>query len=277
MRDPLIERVPGGRPRRPSWRVIALIVAALCLVACASPPAGERPAFDFQRETFTFANELVWEYEIVGDRGTQSGSARAEEVEFGQRCPLIVRSARQFHYAARFEPGLPRLDGKDYRELVKRVMDSDPRREILSPEPVVIPGYESLRSFSSDHEPLLMDAIGGRLQSYFQRGNWRMIFPFSTRHQKKVSDQLVEAISQGRLPIVRLVQFPKITINHSLMIFDAEESPREIRFATYDPNDVERPLPLVYDRSERRFSFPKTDYFAGGPVNVYEIYNSLLY
>ena len=104
-----------------------------------------------------------------------------------------------------------------------------------------------------------------------------MIFPFPPRHQKKVSDQLVEAISQGRLPIVRLVRFPKITINHSLMIFDAEQSPREIRFTTYDPNDAEHPVHLVYNRAVRRFSFPKTDYFAGGLVNVYEIYNTLLY
>lgn len=257
--------------------VVALVIAALHLIACASPPAGDQRGFDFERETFAFANELVWEYEIDGDRGTQTGSAREEKVEFGQRCPLMVRSARQFHYAARFEPGLPRVDGEDYRELVKRVMDSDPRREIPSPAPVVIPGYESLRSFSSDHEPLLKDAIGGRLQSHLQRGNWRMIFPFPPLHQKRVSDQLVEAISQGRLPIVRLVRFPKITINHSLMIFDAEESPREIRFATYDPNNVEYPLSLVYDRAERRFRLPRTDYFAGGPVNVYEIYNSLLY
>jgi hypothetical protein len=226
--------------------VVALVIAALHLIACASLPAGEQRGFDFERETFAFANDLIWEYEIDGDRGTQTGSAREEKVEFGQRCPLMVRSARQFHYAARFEPGLPRVDGEDYRELVKRVMESDPRREIPS-------------------------------LAHLQRGNWRMIFPFPPRHQKQVSDQLVEAISQGRLPIVRLVQFPKITINHSLMIFDAEESPREIRFATYDPNNVEYPLPLVFDRSERRFRLPRTDYFAGGPVNVYEIYNSFLY
>jgi hypothetical protein len=62
-----------------------------------------------------------------------------------------------------------------------------------------------------------------------------------------------------------------------VLVFHAEPTPSEIRFHAYDPNDVERPVVLVFDRASASFRFPGTAYFAGGPVNVYEIFTGVFF
>jgi hypothetical protein len=81
----------------------------------------------------------------------------------------------------------------------------------------------------------------------------------------------------GHPPIVHIVNFPRITINHSVVIFDVESGPTEIRFDAYDPNDNEQPGLLVFDRATATFRFSSTDYFAGGTVKAYEIYDGLFF
>jgi hypothetical protein len=73
------------------------------------------------------------------------------------------------------------------------------------------------------------------------------------------------------------VRFPKITINHAILVFGAEEKEDQIQFACYDPNDPSEPALLTFDRQEQRFSFPRNTYFKGGQVNVYQIYKSWNY
>ena len=51
-------------------------------------------------------------------------------------------------------------------------------------------GVADLRAFSQAHERLLKDECGSTLESYFQRGHWRMIMPFSRRNQQGFADKL---------------------------------------------------------------------------------------
>jgi hypothetical protein len=136
---------------------------------------------------------------------------------------------------------------------------------------IEIPGYPDLRSFSRAHEQLLKDNCGGAWHSYFQRGHWRIVFPFSRHEQERMSEQLLEHLAKNRLLIIHVVRFPALTINHALLLFDAKESEQEIQFMTYDPNNPEEPRIITYNREQRTFSMAPNDYFPGGRVDVYEV------
>jgi hypothetical protein len=84
--------------------------------------------------------------------------------------------------------------------------------------------------------------------------------------------KLQKSLLEGRLPIVHVVTFPSLTINHVVMLLGSAEANGKIEFRCYDPNICEAPITLTFDRTQRRFIFPRTHYFPGGPVNAYEIY-----
>jgi hypothetical protein len=87
-----------------------------------------------------------------------------------------------------------------------------------------------------------------------------------------MSEQLLADLKENRPPVVHLVRFPQLTINHAVVLFDATESEKEIRFTAYDPNNPKIPVPLTYNRASRTFEFPANDYYPGGRVDVYEVY-----
>jgi len=165
----------------------------------------------------------------------------------------------------------------EYRRRVRVVVGRDPARDQPSEERTVIPGYPNLHAFSRDHESLLKEVCGGSWQSYFQRGHWRMIFPFSKRHQTKVTERLMRELDANRPPVVHLVRFPSLKINHAMMIFGYQKEKEVIRFDAYDPNSPDHSEPLTFDRATRVFHLPHTEYFLGGIVDVYPIYDSWVY
>jgi hypothetical protein len=248
---------------------------ALSLLVLSALPG--HAAFRFPEDAFAFANQTIWEWGLDPRTGTAGWSRREPAPDFALRCGNMARAARQFSVHARFDPAAPRGEPEAYRGLVREVMARDPRRMTPSADPVVIPGYADLRGFSADHEALLKDALRGPWRSYVQRGNWRMIFPFTARHQRRVAERLVASLARGETPIVHVLRYPRLTLNHMLLVFAAAETPGEVRFSAYDPNEAERPLVITYDRGARVFSYPQTRYFGGGPVRVYEIFDGLLY
>ena len=78
-------------------------------------------------------------------------------------------------------------------------------------------------------------------------------------------------------PIVHLFRFPRLTINHAVLLFAYEKSSSGIRFQAYDPNQPDDPVELFYESATRTFFFPRTIYFAGGRVDAYQIYDGLCY
>jgi hypothetical protein len=97
-----------------------------------------------------------------------------------------------------------------------------------------------------------------------------MVAPFTRGGQARTAAQLETAIA--RLPIVHVVTFPHVTINHVLLIFGVSATASGLEFRCYDPNICEKPILLRYDRASRTFIYPRTHYFQGGKVNVYEVY-----
>lgn len=255
--------------------MLVVLVAAGC--AHRSPPVGTPPRpFRFPADAFAFPNDTAWEYDVDAD-GDMSWRTRDPVPDFILRCGNMVAAARNFHLHARFAPDAPRADDATYAALMREVIGRDPRRLTPSPDPVVIPGYADLRTFSTAHEAAMKAALQGPWRSYLQRGNWRMIFPFTIAHQRREAEAMVAAVRSGLTPIVHIVVFPRLTLNHLLLVYAVDETPAEIRFHTYDPNIAGAPLVLRWDRGDRVFHYPRTDYFVGGPVRGYVVYDGPLY
>ena len=262
--------------RQVRFATVAFALMTL-LAGCATATlerASQPRAFDFEKDTFAYPNELVWEY-FFDTNGKWKNRRREPKPDYSHHCFVVARSAKQFFQQAQFAPEKPLADDVTYRNLIRQVVSkSDSRPEGAK---VVIPGYANLHEFSEAEEILLKEECGGAWRSYFQRGHWRIMLPFSRRHQKATSKALIESITRNHLAVVHLIRFPQLTINHAIVLFDFRDTGQGIEFSVYDPNKPEQPAKLTFDRTSQSFMFPANDYFIGGKVNVYEIYRSCFY
>ena len=232
--------------------------------------------FEFSRDTFAFANELVWEYQPDAATGKMNFFPRDPKPDYAHRCFVLTRAARQFLYHARFDPEQKTADEHTYRQLVREVVSRDPRRPCGVEDEIIVPGYANLREFSRAQEPLLKSACGGAWRSYVMRSHWRMVFPVSRAHQQRTFAQICGALQCNISPIVHLVTFPSLTINHGMILFEAQEAKSGVQFSAYDPNDPAHPARLTFDQNAKAFTLPPNHYWAGGGLNVIEIYRNWL-
>jgi hypothetical protein len=261
--------VSCSRPGIPAALLLSLVCS--CAQLGSAPPSFDRP-FRFASDSFAFANELIWSYDFDSD-GTWRASSRSPRPTYTHRCFVLVRTARQFFQGARFDPERPPPDPETLRALVRRIAQADPRRPVPEEDRLVIPGFANLRELSRARASLLKEEIGGVVWSYTERGNWRMVIPFTRAHQQGTAERLVASLERNRPPIVHLVRFPRISINHAMLLFAYAESADSIRFQAYDPNAPDAPVTLTYHRASRTFTLPRSSYFGGGRVDVYEIYD----
>jgi hypothetical protein len=244
------------------------------------PPGAGAPAlrpFSFARDTFAYANELIWQYRFDPRTGATTTFRTEPPPSYAHHCFVMVRSARQFFYHARFQADWPKADAAACRRLVRDIVSRSPRWPSPEAEKVAIPGYDCLRSFSQGQEAALKLACGGAWESYVMRSHWRMIFPITRRHQAQMARQLVESFARRVAPIVHLVRFPQLTINHGIVLLDRRATESAIHFTAYDPNIPAHPVELTYHRAERTFSFPRNHYWSGGRLNVIEVFRNWLY
>ena len=83
-----------------------------------------------------------------------------------------------------------------------------------------------------------------------------MVFPISRAHQQATADGSLRRWKQNICPIIHLVKFPALTINHGMIVFDAGETEAGTEFSAYDPNDPAAPACLHFDRARKTFSLP---------------------
>jgi len=228
--------------------------------------------FDFFRDTFAYRNELVWEYIIDEKTGAVVTRKSDPAPTYAHHCFVVVRAARQFYFHAHFDANFPRCSAEEYCELIRAVVRKSPYFPSAERERIAIPGYASLREFSADHAAALKAECGGAWHSYINRRHWRMLFPFSREGQAFEAARLRGEIAKGRAPILHVVRFPQLTINHALLVFDLAETESGIDFITYDPNLPQAPSVLKFSASDRTFHLPRNIYWPGGMVNVYETY-----
>jgi hypothetical protein len=254
----------------------SLILGAFLLAGCVGPRQELARNFDFQKDTFSFSNELVWIYQY-DEKGKWTTSRREPKPTYYQHCFVLARSALQFFKNARFDPNQPEADDATYGRLISKVVSSNPRCSLPEGKKITIPGYSNLRTFSQAHEKLLKAKCGGAWQSYFQRGHWRILFPFSRAHQQRTAEQLVSDLSNNGAIVVHVVRFPELTINHAIVLFGAKDNAEQIEFLVYDPNSPAEPAKLLYNRETRTFIFGPNNYFPGDRVDVYEVYHKWNY
>lgn len=267
--------------QRRVWSRLCLLIGRSVLLAWTVwlLQAGEAwpRRFAFPADTFAFNNELEWEYRPNPTTGELEPTPRVPPPTFSLRCFAIARSARQFFENARFAPEEPKATPASYRFWVRRILHSDPRKKGALAEKVVIPGYASLREFSGDNAELLKSESGGAWRSFVQRGNWRMVFPFSRWHQERTAERLAKKIQEDRPAVLHLVRLPSWKLNHAMLLTSVEVTANGFEFTAYDPNQCDTPIRVSYDRAARQFYLPRTIYFAGGRVNVYEVYRNWLF
>ena len=262
--------------RWPLFAIFLIVLTAGCVSS--SPRLAQPPSrnFNFATDTFCYSNGLVWEYSY-NEQGKWTSRRREPPPTYSQHCFVVSRSACQFFENAQFDARLSKADPATYRRLIRAVVATSLRTPLRPEEKIIIPGYADLRSFSAEHTQLLQQECGGAWRCYFQRGNWRVVFPFSRHQQQHVADLIQDELKQRGAVVVHLVRFPQLTINHAVLMFEAQPGPEEIKFLTYDPNDPNTPALITYNRKNRTFQLPWNSYFPGGRVDVYPIYDRLLY
>jgi hypothetical protein len=248
-------------------------------VAQPNCPNGPRPSrrFDFSQDTFAFPNELVWKYVFDSATGQTKYLRRNPTPDYAHRCFVLARAAKQFFLHARFEPTMPLPNNRVCRDLIRSVMRRNPRFRRDSERQIIFPGYSNLREFSTARADLLKGECGGAWRSYLLRSHWRMVLPFTARHQMRTAHRLAPALRSGAPAIVHLVRFPKISINHGMVLYDVKQTPNELRFPAYDPNRPEKPSELIFRQLTRSFFLEANDYWAGGELKVMQIYRNLFF
>jgi len=229
-------------------------------------------SFRFDRDTFAFAHELVWQYHFDPATGAMTTCRADPPPAYYHRCFVLVRATRLFFDQARFAPELPPVEAEACRKIIRKIIARNPRRPCPEPERIVIPGFDGLRSFSQAHEPLLKAECGAAWESYFLRSHWRMIFPVGGRFQAGMAQKLKRSIHQRGVSLVHLFRFPRITINHGIVLYGFTESEHQIEFEAYDPNLPAHPVKLVYKKNRRAFTFAPNIYWGGGGLSVMEIF-----
>jgi hypothetical protein len=228
--------------------------------------------FEFARDTFAFHHELVWKYHFDPVTGAMTTYKSDPPPTYYHRCFVLVRAARLFFDYAYFAPDLPPVDAETYRKLVREVISRNPRRPSGDGEHVVIPGFDCLRSFSKTYEAVLKAECGAAWESYFLRSHWRMIFRVYGRFQEKMAEKLKRSLAKRGVALVHLFRFPRITINHGIVLYRFADSADTIEFEAYDPNIPEHPVTLVYEKKRRVFTFAPNIYWGGGVLSVMEIF-----
>ena len=269
----LLSRGPGFLP-------LGLAFAAwIWLGGCAHEPPSKAAGknFEFQKDTFAFANETVWSYE--GGRPEtvrrEDGTLRRNETRYMRRCFVVSRAAVQFWKFARFVPGGKRLSGEDLMKRIRDVTGRDVWKEPLVTEKrVVFPGYRDLHEMSKVETRPLQENIGFGWPTYFRPGNFCIIAPPSRAHQERTNRELQTWLENKRPMILWLCNFPSLDINHAVVVFGEKKDRQRFVYQVYDPNYADRPGRLEYDPKTRSFYFEKTFYFSGGIVSVRPVYLS---
>ncbi len=230
-------------------------------------------SFVFLRDTPGLTNETVWEYRIDPATGIMTSHRRPQKPTFSQHCFPVARLTKQFHLHATFEPSLPSLSTEEIAGRIREVGRRTPRKSSDPEQRILLPGFAGLRELSEAMPGEIRRATGGRWRSYLQRGNWRMVFPFTRSQQVATSRRLATVAAAGFPTVIHVVNFPALKINHALLVYGASKSTGGVEFAAYDPNTPGHPVVLQFTNVQSRFFFPPQPYFSGGWVDVYPVFS----
>jgi hypothetical protein len=117
--------------------------------------------------------------------------------------------------------------------------------------------------------------LGSGFATYFRPANARMFFQHNREYQEKTHANLDTALKRDDLFVAYLSTFPKLEINHTILIFGRKPGRSKddlVRYLAYDPNHPEAPRELAWSPRESAFVYQKDIDFVGGFVRVYQCY-----
>ena len=246
----------------------------VCAIAVSSPTAWSK-AFNFQTDTFAFANQTYFDYKPATDREIEISRRKGSVPDYSRHCFQLCRAVVQFHQFADFRPDLPKVSESAYGQIVRRIS----RIPVWSSGPnekVVVPGYEDLCDFSLEHAVTLQKNMGLWWPSFWRVGNWRIVFPAPRAGQERMADWLRSEMDAGRIRTVYITHFKRI--NHCLVVYQyTPETNGDLAFAVYDANQPGKLVHLTYRASDRSFYLDNTWYYNLGLVTVLRLYRSPLF
>ena len=236
-------------------------------------------SFSFQHDTFAFKNATVLKYKD-GLPTLQRQLAADPTNQYTRRCFIMSRSVVQFRKFARFDPLSPPLEDRELAARIRAVVHHSPWATPLPDDQrLLFPGYKNLRELSEAKTDLFEKNLGSGFVTYFRPANARMIFQHSTDYQEKTRATLDATLARGDLFVAYLSTFPKLTINHTILIYERKTSHSKddvTRYAVYDPNHPEAPRQLTWSARDRAFAYQKDIDFVGGFVRLYQCYGKPL-
>jgi len=264
-----------------NWRISAGFCRLAIFVAVALARASASGSdFRFDRDTFAFQNATVLKYK----NGVPSLRARSTSDDpankYSRRCFVMTRTVMQFRKFARFDPHGAPLDDNQLAARIRTVSRHFAWQEPLPEnERIVFPGYANLRQISKARAEVFKENIGSGFITYFRPSNGRMFFQHSRKYQDRTHANLDAALSRGDLFVGYLSTYPKLSINHAVLVYAREKrrpGDELEHYLVYDPNHAEAPRKLTWSPRERAFSYQKDIDFIGGFVRVYQAYGNLL-
>src|SRR5437867_2269748 len=236
--------------------------------------------FRFDRDTLSFQNATVLKYKD-GVPFLRARSASDDPAnKYTRRCFVMTRTAMQFRKFARFDLRGAPLDDK---ALAARIRSVTRRQAWAAPLPenqrIVFPGYGNLRQMSEARARVFQENIGSGFITYFRPSNGRMLFQHSRKYQERTHTNLDAALSRGDVFIGYLSTYPKLSINHAVLVYARTEgrlADELEHYFVYDPNHAEAPRELTWSPRERAFAYQKDIDFIGGFVRVYQSYGKPL-
>ena len=260
---------------------------ALCAILILFAPQGlltaydapENPAphpFQYATDTFSFANETVWNY-VGGTVQKEPDHSKTEKRDYTRRCFVVTRAAVQFWKFAKFEPDLPPLAPDLLPDRIRQVANIDVWQKPLPPgKRIAFPGYANLREISKAHASVFQANIGLGWPVYFRAGNMPIIVPIGRDTEAELNNEIFRDLQMNFPTIVWLYNFPSLNINHVLVIISGQHEGTKFHYKVYDPNYATGPRNLDFDVPTRTFTYQPTFYFKGGPVEARAIYRGVL-
>jgi hypothetical protein len=264
-----------------SIKIVAygLLISLLLLPALPAyePPAAPAPRpFRYATDTFSFANETVWNY-ANGSVQSESSRPQAQKRDYTRRCFVVTRAAVQFWKFARFDPKAAPLPRDQLAARIRDVTERSVWLPALSREKrIVFPGYANLREISAADPGIFQANIGLGWPVYFRAGNMPIVAPIYRETEARLNDEIFHDLQLNDPTLVWLYNFPSLNINHVVVVFAGKRDDSRFHYQVYDPNYTGAPKRLDYDTATRTFSYQPTFYFKGGAVNARAIYRGVL-
>jgi hypothetical protein len=257
----------------------SLLISLLSLTptgAYESPTKAAPRPFRFDTDTFSFANETVWNY-VDGKVQSDSSRAESKKRDYTRRCFVVTRAAVQFWKFARFDPKAPPLARDQLAARIREVTERSVWLPALADDKrIVFPGFANLRIMSASDPTIFQANIGLGWPVYFRAGNAPIAAPLYRETEAHLNDEIFHDLKLNYPTIVWLYNFPSLSINHVVVVIAGKHDRSRYQYKIYDPNYADDSRTLVYTPATRTFSYAPTFYFKGGAVDARAIYRGVL-